>query len=62
MLILSRKRKEQIVIGDDIIVEVVEIQSSGKVRLGVIAPKDVPVHRLEVYVAIHGQAPKEPSP
>jgi carbon storage regulator len=51
MLVLSRKRDEQIVIGDGIIVTVVEIRGD-KVRLGVEAPLDVSVHRQEVMLAI----------
>lgn len=51
MLVLSRKKNESIVINDDITIVVVEIRGD-KVRLGVEAPKDVPVHRLEVYEAI----------
>ena len=53
MLVLSRKKNESIVINHDITVVVVEIRGD-KVRLGVEAPKDVPVHRKEVYDAIHG--------
>lgn len=53
MLVLSRKKHESIVIGDDIVVTVVEI-APGKVRLGIVAPKEVPIHRSEVYEAIHG--------
>ena len=51
MLVLSRKKNESIVINDDITIVVVEIRGD-KVRLGVEAPKEVPVHRLEVYEAI----------
>lgn len=51
MLVLSRKRDESIVINNDITITVVEIRGD-KVRLGVEAPKDVPVHRREVYDAI----------
>ena len=51
MLVLSRKKNESIVINDDITIVVVEIRGD-KVRLGVEAPKDVPVHRREVYDAI----------
>lgn len=51
MLVLSRKRNESIVIGTDVVVMVVE-QRGDKVRLGVVAPKDVPVHRQEVFDAI----------
>jgi carbon storage regulator len=52
MLVLSRKKNESIVINDDITIVVVEIRGD-KVRLGVEAPKEVPVHRSEVYEAIH---------
>ena len=53
MLVLSRKKNESIVINNDIVITVVEIRGD-KVRLGIEAPKDVPVHRQEVYEAIHG--------
>jgi carbon storage regulator len=52
MLVLSRKKNESIVINDDITIVVVEIRGD-KVRLGVEAPKEVPVHRREVFDAIH---------
>ena len=51
MLVLSRKKNESIVINDNITIVVVEIRGD-KVRLGVEAPKEVPVHRREVYEAI----------
>ena len=51
MLVLSRKKNESIVINDDISIVVVEIRGD-KVRLGVEAPKEIPVHRREVYDAI----------
>lgn len=51
MLVLSRQRDEKIVIGDDVIVEVVDIRGD-KVRLGITAPTEVPVHRFKVYEAI----------
>ena len=56
MLVLSRKKNESIVINNDIVITVVEIRGD-KVRLGIVAPKDVPVHRQEVYEAIHGHRP-----
>ena len=61
MLVLSRKKNESIVINNDIIVTVVEIRGD-KVRLGIVAPKEVPVHRQEVYEAIHGKEAAEPAP
>ena len=51
MLVLSRKKNESIVINDDITIIVVEIRGA-KVRLGIEAPKEVPVHRREVFDAI----------
>lgn len=51
MLVLSRKKNESIVINDDVKIVVVEIRGD-KVRLGIEAPKEVPVHRNEVYEAI----------
>lgn len=51
MLVLSRKTNESIVINNEITIVVVEIRGD-KVRLGVEAPKEVPVHRREVYDAI----------
>ncbi len=51
MLVLSRKKNECIVINNDIRIVVVEIRGD-KVRLGVEAPREVPVHRQEVYDAI----------
>jgi carbon storage regulator len=56
MLVLSRKKNESIIINDNITVTVIEIRGD-KVRLGIEAPKDVSVHRREVYEAIHGQGP-----
>lgn len=52
MLVLSRKAHESIVINDNITIIVVEIRG-GKVKLGVEAPKEIPVHRHEVFAAIH---------
>ncbi len=54
MLVLSRKKDESIIINDHIRVTVVEIRGD-KVRLGIDAPKDVSVHRREVYEAIQNQ-------
>ena len=55
MLVLSRKKNESIIINDHITLTVVEIRGD-KVRLGIDAPKDVTVHRREVYEAIQNQA------
>jgi carbon storage regulator len=51
MLVLSRHRDESIIIGDDIVVTIVDIRGD-KVRLGINAPAHVSVHREEVYEAI----------
>ncbi|MEL6898050.1 MAG: carbon storage regulator CsrA [Planctomycetota bacterium] len=51
MLVLSRKKNESLIINEDIRIVVVEIRGD-KVRLGIDAPQDVPVHRKEVYDAI----------
>ena len=51
MLVLTRKRGESIIINDDIKITLIEIRGD-KVRLGVEAPKEIPVHREEVYNAI----------
>jgi carbon storage regulator len=51
MLVLSRQRDESIIIGDNIIVTIVDIRGD-KVRLGIDAPTEIPVHRQEVYEAI----------
>lgn len=61
MLVLSRKKNESIVINNDIVITIVEIRGD-KVRLGIVAPKDVPVHREEVYEAIHGHKVETPPP
>jgi carbon storage regulator len=51
MLVLSRHRDESIMIGDDIVVTIVDIRGD-KVRLGIDAPSDIPVHRQDIYEAI----------
>lgn len=56
MLILTRRVGESITIGDNVLVTVVEVKG-GKVRIGIEAPKEVPVHRVEIYEMI--QANKE---
>jgi carbon storage regulator len=61
MLVLSRKRDERIVIGDNIVITVVEVRGD-KVRLGIEAPTDVPVHRQEILDAIRGSAAQPKAP
>ncbi|MHC4457055.1 MAG: carbon storage regulator CsrA [Planctomycetota bacterium] len=51
MLVLSRQKDESIIIGDDVEVTIVDVRGD-KVRLGITAPKEIPVHRREVYEAI----------
>ena len=51
MLVLSRQRDESIIIGDNVVVTVVDVRGD-KVRLGIDAPVEIPVHRREVYEAI----------
>ena len=54
MLVLSRKKNESVIIDDRIVLTVVEIRGD-KVRLGIEAPREVPVHRKEVYDAIQSE-------
>ena len=54
MLVLSRKKNQSIVINDDIVVTVLEVRGA-KVRLGIDAPKDIPVHRRELLGAMLGE-------
>ncbi len=68
MLVLSRQRDESIIIGDNIVLTIVDIRGD-KVRLGIEAPQEIPVHRQEVYEAIRrensggaGRDAHEPGP
>ena len=60
MLVLSRRPNESIVINDKIVITVIEIRGD-KVRLGIEAPRDVPVHRSEVYSAIQRAEAETPA-
>ena len=61
MLVLSRQRDESIMIGDDVEIIIVDVRGD-KVRLGITAPKAIPVHRREIYDAIQREkAEKEES-
>ena len=51
MLVLTRHRDESIMIGDDVEITIVDVRGD-KVRLGINAPKSIPVHRREIYDAI----------
>ena len=61
MLVLSRKKDEKIVIGDNISIMVVEIRGD-KVRLGIEAPREISVHRREVYEAIKRKESESEAP
>lgn len=54
MLVLSRKIEEVVMIGDDIEVKVIRVHGDA-VRLGIVAPSDIPVHRKEVYDRIKAE-------
>jgi carbon storage regulator len=67
MIVLSRSRNESVIINDDITIVVVDIRrgdtpAEDKVRLGIEAPKEVPVHRNEVYEAIRREMRKTDPP
>ena len=51
MLVLTRKENESIMIGDNVEVKVLEVKEN-QVRIGVVAPREITVHRMEVYLAI----------
>ena len=51
MLVLTRKQNESIMIGDTIVVKVLDVKEN-QVRIGVVAPREIRVHRMEVYLAI----------
>ena len=58
MLILGRRVGEDIIIGKDIVIRVVGVHG-GQIRLGIEAPKDVEVHRKEIYEKIHREDGKK---
>ena len=58
MLVLTRKTNQSIMIGDDVEVSVLAV-SRDKIRLGITAPRDVPVFRKEVYLSIKGEEAEE---
>jgi carbon storage regulator len=51
MLVLSRQKDESIMIGDDVEITIVDVRGD-KVRLGINAPRNITVHRKEIYLAI----------
>lgn len=60
MLVLTRKKDEQLLIGDGIVITIVEIRGD-RVRLGIEAPREVPVHRKEVLEAIQASTAQSPT-
>ena len=60
MLVLTRRVDESIMIGDDVVVTVLEVRGE-QVRLGVRAPREVAVHREEVFTAVHAPEAAEPA-
>ena len=58
MLVLSRQKDESIMIGSDVEITIVDVRG-GKVRLGITAPRSIPVHRREVYDAIQREKEKK---
>ena len=54
MLVLSREKDESIMIGDEVKITITDIRGN-KVRIGVTAPKSIPVHRQEIYDAIQNR-------
>jgi carbon storage regulator len=61
MLVLSRQRDESIMIGDNVEIIIVDVRGD-KVRLGITAPKEIPVHRREIYDAIQREKNQKKEP
>ena len=59
MLVLSRQKDESIMIGDDVEITIIDVRGD-KVRLGINAPREVSVHRKEVYEAIKREKEGKP--
>ena len=60
MLVLSRQKDESIMIGDEVEITIVDVRGD-KVRLGITAPKNIPVHRREIYDAIQREKAQKES-
>jgi len=58
MLVLSRQKDESLMIGDDVEITIVDVRGD-KVRLGINAPRSLPVHRKEIYLAIQREKKDE---
>ena len=61
MLVLTRREDESIMIGDDIVVKVLDLKEN-QVKLGIVAPKSVAVHRQEIYEAIQAENAQAAAP
>ncbi len=60
MLVLSRQKDESIMVGDDVEITIVDVRGD-KVRLGITAPRHIPVHRKEIYEAIQREKAQQQS-
>jgi carbon storage regulator len=61
MLVLTRREDESIMIGDDIEVKLLDVKDN-QVKVGIVAPRDVAVHRKEVYLAIQAENQEAAAP
>ena len=59
MLILSRLVGEKIIIGDNIVINIASVTDHNHVRIGITAPKNIPIYREEVYLRIKGKEQEE---